>query len=31
MQTNLQIMRRKAIQINDSGQYFDFIGVLLVM
>ena len=26
MQINLQITRRKAIQINDNGQYFDFIG-----
>ena len=26
MQTNLQITRRKAIKINDNGQYFDFIG-----
>ena len=26
MQINLQIIRRKAIKINDNGQYFDFIG-----
>ena len=26
MQTNFQITRRKAIKINDNGQYFDFIG-----
>ena len=26
MQTNLQIIRRTAIKINDNGQYFDFIG-----
>ena len=26
MQTNLQITRRKAITINDNGQYFDCIG-----
>ena len=26
MQINLQITRRKAIKINDNGQYFDFIG-----
>ena len=26
MQINLQIRRRKAIKINDRGQYFDFIG-----
>ena len=26
MQTNLQIIRRKAIKINDNSQYFDFIG-----
>ena len=25
MQINLQIKRRKAIKINDNGQYFDFI------
>ena len=25
MQTNLQIKCRKAIKINDNGQYFDFI------
>ena len=31
MQINLQITHRKAIKINDNGQYFDFIGVLLVM
>ena len=29
MQTNLPIIRRKSIQINDSGQYFDFIGSTL--
>ena len=26
MQKSLQITRRKAIKINDNGQYFDFIG-----
>ena len=26
MQINLQITRRKAIKINDNGQYFDFTG-----
>ena len=26
MQTNLQVARKKAIKINDNGQYFDFIG-----
>ena len=26
MQINLQITRKKAIKINDNGQYFDFIG-----
>ena len=26
MQINLQITRRKAIKINDNGQYFDIIG-----
>ena len=31
MQINFQITRRKAIKINDNGQYFDFIEVLLVM
>ena len=29
MQVNLQIVRRKAIKINDNGQYFDFIGSTL--
>ena len=26
MQMNHQITRRKAIKINDNGQYFDFVG-----
>ena len=26
MQTNLQLIRKKAIKINYNGQYFDFIG-----
>ena len=26
MRINFQIIRRKAIKINDNGQYFDFIG-----
>ena len=26
LKDNLQITRRKAIKINDNGQYFDFIG-----
>ena len=26
MQINPQVRRRKAIKINDNGQYFDFIG-----
>ena len=26
MQINLQIVHKKAIKINDNGQYFDFIG-----
>ena len=26
MQINFQITHRKAIKINDNGQYFDFIG-----
>ena len=26
MQINLQIIRWKAIKINDNGQYFDFVG-----
>ena len=30
MQTNLQMIRRKAIKINDNGQYFDFIGGTLI-
>ena len=26
MQSNFQILRRKAMKIKDNGQYFDFIG-----
>ena len=31
MQIHLQITHKKAIKINDNGQYLDFIGVLLVV